>query len=439
MRTATISIDPNALNHNIEQVAKLCSQAHTNLQNGHPQNQSKPANIMVMLKANAYGHGLDVCTLALLHNGNLTNNQNNNQNVQAIGVATMEEAIQVRTLGWEKTIVLIEGVFSEQEWQTALRYEMQCVIHNQRQLDWALQSIANSDSPSNTVWLKYNTGMNRLGFSTEEIIPIAKQLDGAGYQQVLLSHFANADDKNHPLNTKQGQLFVDKLTELRQIIPSIKGSLCNSAGIINFPEWHYDWVRAGIMIYGASPVIDKTVNQLNLQAVMTLSTRIMAIHQISAGEMVGYGSRWTPKKTSYIAIISIGYGDGYPRVVDDTAFVTVVTDDSSKYPHLTSPKVGGTALSDNNADNESVSPAIICPIIGRVAMDMLVIDVSDVIDIDNIDKYLDSTVILWGNPTQIKNCPHIDEIAKSANTISYELLCRLTTRPKRQLLGARVG
>ncbi|PID37548.1 MAG: hypothetical protein CR966_01355, partial [Pseudomonadales bacterium] len=270
----------------------------------------------------------------------------------------------------------------------------------------------------------------------------------AGYQQVLLSHFANADDKNHPLNAKQGQLFADKLTELRQIIPSIKGSLCNSAGIINFPEWHYDWVRAGIMIYGASPVIDKTVNQLNLQAVMTLSTRIMAIHQISAGEMVGYGSRWTANKASHIAIISIGYGDGYPRVVDDTAFVTVVTDDSSKHPHLTSPKGGGTALSDNNSDNnESARPAIICPIIGRVAMDMLVIDVSDMIRKDNdvinkdssntidIDKYLDSTVILWGNPTQIKNCPHIDEIAKSANTISYELLCRLTTRPKRQLLG----
>lgn len=367
MRTATISIDANALAHNIEKVAKLASNSQ----------------IMVMLKANAYGHGIDTCTLSLL----------DNTHVQAIGVATMEEALQVRTLGWNKKIVLIEGVFSNTEWETAIQHGLQCIVHHQQQLDWALQTIPTINSPTRTIWLKYNTGMNRLGFSCEAITPTAIQLDNVGYQQILTSHFANADDKHHPLNQIQQQKFSKQLTKLTALIPTIQASLCNSAGIVNFSDYHYQWVRAGIMIYGSSPVNNKTAKQLDLQPVMTFSAKIMAIHNIEAGEMVGYGSRWTANKTSCIGIVSVGYGDGYPRVIDEHTYVEIITPFAS----------------------------FTCPIIGRVAMDMIVVDLTDT----NNQATIDNDVILWG-----KN-PHIDAIAKSAHTIGYELLCRLTTRPNR--------
>ncbi len=348
MRTTNISINSDALTHNINQVATLAS----------------TSKVMIMYKANAYGHGLDVCTHALVDDPLLSTK------VQAIGVATMEEALQVRTLGWEKTIVLIEGAFSINEWQTAIEYDIQCVIHHQQQLEWALQLQPPSNHPTATIWLKYNTGMNRLGFATEEILPVATQLHDANYQQILISHFANADDKEHPLNAQQGKLFSDKLNELQSRVDSnIQGSLCNSAGIINFPQWHYDWVRAGIMIYGSSPVIDQTAQALDLQAVMTFSCRVMAIHQLKQGDMVGYGSRWTADKDSRIAVISVGYGDGYPRVVDEQASVLVHS------------RVHGT-----NAN-------YLCPIIGRVAMDMMMIDISHV---DEGAIAINDKVVLWG-------------------------------------------
>ncbi|MBS9779393.1 MAG: alanine racemase [Moraxellaceae bacterium] len=375
MRTTTIHINSQALIDNINQVANLAPNS----------------KIMLMYKANAYGHGIEVCTKILLKNQTIS------EKVQALGVATLEEALLIKKFGWQKNIVLIEGAFSLNEWQQAIKHNFQCVIHHQQQLEWALEKQPQKDSLTNTIWLKYNTGMNRLGFATEEIIPIAKQLDKLGYQQILISHFANADDKNHPLNAQQGERFSKKLTELQtQLNSQIQGSLCNSAGIIHYPQWHYDWVRAGIMVYGGSPIINKTAEELNLQAVMTFSCRIMAKHQLKKGDMVGYGSRWIADKDSRIGVISVGYGDGYPRVVDDTAQVLV---------------------HGKNGD-------CLCPIIGRVAMDMLMIDISHVAEnaININDK-----VILWGDK------PTIDNIADSANTIGYELLCRLTTRPKRKV------
>ncbi len=375
MRTTTIHINSQALIDNINQVANLAPNS----------------KIMLMYKANAYGHGIDTCTKILLKNQQIS------EKVHALGVATLEEALVIKKLGWQKNIVLIEGAFSFNEWQQAIKHNLQCVIHHQQQLEWALQVQPKKDSLTNTIWLKYNTGMNRLGFATEEIIPIAKQLDKLGYQQVLISHFANADDKNHPLNAQQGECFRKKLTELQtQLNPQIKGSLCNSAGIIHYPQWHYDWVRAGIMIYGGSPIINKTAQQLNLQAVMTFSCRIMAKHQLKKGDMVGYGSRWIAEKDSRIAVISVGYGDGYPRVVDNNAQVLV---------------------HGKNGD-------YLCQIIGRVAMDMLMIDISHVAE-NTIN--INDKVILWGDK------PTIDSIADSADTIGYELLCRLTTRPKRKV------
>lgn len=356
MRHTHITIDLPALAHNIQRV----------------KNFAPNAKIMTMVKANAYGHGAIACLPAL-------------GQVDALGVACLDEAVALCQVGWDKKIVIIEGAFSQSEWQTCLEQSFECVIHHKSQLDWALNDIPNSSNP--TVWLKFNTGMNRLGFNEVEILPIAKQLHEAGYQLVLTSHFANADIKDHPSNQQQIQKFERVLSQLKtQVNPNTQGSLCNSAGIVNFPNHHHDWVRPGIIIYGATPVIDKTANELDLKPVMHFDASIIATHELQIGDCVGYGSRWQASSPCRIGIVSVGYADGYPRVVCDKAYVVA----------------NGHKL----------------PIIGRVAMDMLMVDINHV---DAI--HVGTSVTLWGSS------PTIDEVADWNGTISYEKLCLVTSRP----------
>lgn len=365
----TVTIHRAALTHNLDQVKQ----------------RAPHAKVLAMVKANAYGHGVAAVLPALTQ-------------ADGIGVATLSEAIEARTLGWEKIIGLIEGAFSASEWQQAIEQQFSCVIHHQPQLTWALDNVPPAQNPARQVWLKYNTGMNRLGFEDETLIAAAQQLHAAGYQLILTTHFANADQRDHPLNAVQIQRFTDMLEHLQHTIsPDIKGSLCNSAAIVNYPEYHYDWVRPGIMLYGSSPVADQRAADLDLQPAMEFSAQIMAIKTVSAGEAIGYSSRWVAAQDTKVALVSIGYGDGYPRVVDDCAYVTVV---------------------DNNTQE-----CHRCMVRGRVAMDMIVIDLSAAPE----DITLDSKVILWGV------MPHVDDIASCANTIGYELLCRLSSRPKRVL------
>lgn len=363
----TITIKPQALTHNLNQVKE----------------RAPHAKVLAMVKANAYGHGVAAVLPAL-------------QQADGIGVATFIEALEARQLGWNKTIGLIEGVFSADEWQEAVDQAFSCVIHHRPQLEWALDNVPPVNSPTRQVWLKYNTGMNRLGFNDKALIEAAQQLSDAGYQLILTTHFANADDRDHPLNSSQKQRFSDMLNALKNdVSPNIKGSLCNSAGIVNFTDSHYDWVRPGIMLYGSSPVNDKSANDLNLQPAMDFSAQIIALQTLNAGEAVGYGSRWIAQQETRTALISIGYGDGYPRVVNEDCYVSVIDEVSNQsYP---------------------------CPIRGRVAMDMIVIDVSSTPK----DIALNSKVVLWGS------APHVDEVAAHAGTISYELLCRLSPRPLR--------
>lgn len=363
----TITIRPKALTHNLNQVRKIAPQA----------------KVLAMVKSNAYGHGIKIVLPAL-------------QQADGIGVATLTEALEARQLGWDKTIGLVEGAFSANEWQQAINQGFGCVIHHRPQLDWALENLPSVNSPTRLVWLKYNTGMNRLGFNAAGVAQAAKELHDAGYQIILTTHFANADDRNHPLNPIQIQRFSDMLNALRETIcQDIKGSLCNSAGIVNFPNNHYDWVRPGIMLYGSAPVIDQSAQDLNLQPAMDFRAQIMAIQTVSVGEAIGYGSRWMAQQETRTALVSVGYGDGYPRVVSADAYVSVVDEVTNhSYP---------------------------CPVVGRVAMDMIVIDISTMPE----DVALDSKVILWGD------APHVDEVASHAGTISYELLCRLSARPNR--------
>ncbi len=364
MRTATITINPSALTHNLNRVKAIAPHA----------------KILAMVKSNAYGHSVKAVLPAL-------------KQADGIGVATLTEALEARQLGWSKAIGLVEGVFSAQEWQQAIANDLSCVIHHAPQLKWALEALPPTHSATKLVWLKYNTGMNRLGFNEEQVIEAAKRLDDAGYQLILTTHFANADVREHPLNSLQIQRFSKVFDTLQTMLDQdLKASLCNSAAIVNFPEYHCDWVRPGIMLYGSSPVSDQSADMLDLQAVMTFSAQIMALQTVKAGDAIGYGSRWIAATDTRTALVSVGYGDGYPRVVDDSAYVQVVAG----------------------------IERFVCPVIGRVAMDMLVIDISTLPEVA-----LDSTVILWGE------VPHVDEVAASAGTISYELLCRLSARPLR--------
>lgn len=373
MRNTLIHIHPDALRNNLNIVKK----------------KLKPTTkILAMVKADAYGHGVTLSVPALLA-------------ADGFGVACLSEGLAVKqTLNnqsfnnAQKMVVLIEGVFDHQEWLTAISYDFSCVIHNNEQLSWALSYPAN-EGFARIIWLKYNTGMNRLGFDNQTMLDAAKKLYQAGYQLILTSHFACADDKDHPLNTTQIAKFNQMLEQIRSFAPKTQGSLCNSAGIFNFKDQHHDWVRAGIALYGSKPIKDKTAQQLGLSPAMTLSAQVIAIHHLSTEESVGYGALWIARTPCRIAIVSIGYGDGYPRVVNN-AQVGIV-------------------------DRQGVLQ--LCSIVGRVAMDMLMVK------IDGLDINLGATVVLWGSS------PTIDDVAQCADTIGYELMCRPTTRPKRQTIN----
>ncbi|STZ55773.1 Alanine racemase, biosynthetic [Moraxella lacunata] len=368
MRHTHITISQTALAHNLDIIKRHAPHAH----------------VMAMVKANAYGHGVAHCLPALMQ-------------ADAFGVASFDEALAVHEICGQlsKRIILIEGVFSQDEWLVAQTHGFECVVHCQAQLDWALSHVPPMDSPTRTIWLKYNTGMNRLGLGHDDVLTSAKLLHDKGYRLILTSHFACADDKDHPVNALQIKQFDDVLTTLKSLYGDVQGSLCNSAGIINFPHAHHDWVRAGIALYGASPVADSSADDLGLSPVMNFTAQIFATHELPIGEQVGYGGLWTADKPTRIGVLSVGYGDGYPRVVTDAK--VSITKDSQTY---------------------------FAPIVGRVAMDMMMIDITD------LPVGVGDTVVLWGDDLPA------DNVAHWANTISYELFCKTTNRPHRGVVVA---
>ncbi|MEC7121211.1 MAG: alanine racemase [Pseudomonadota bacterium] len=350
MRDCRIVLNPAALRHNLRRVATLAPHS----------------NILAMVKANAYGHGLAFAVDALT-------------DADALGVAFLAEAEQVRQCSTQ-SIVIMEGAFSLAEWQRAADIGAQCVIHQPCQLEWALQHVVQGA----TVWLKLNAGMNRLGLRPDQVLEAAQRLRAKGYDLVLAMHFANADTPDHPMNQQQTQCFE----HVRATLAPIKTSCCNSAALIAWPAQHGDWVRPGIMLYGSSPFADQSAQQLGLKAVMQVQSVLMATHKLTQGEQVGYGSLWTADRDSQIGVIAIGYGDGYPRTVQCA----------------TAQILGQTV-----------------PIIGRVSMDMLMVDLTDCAQ----HIPLGAVVTLWGDS------PSVDQIAQHAGTLSYELLCRMTQRPTR--------
>jgi len=358
VRTATAKIDIAALIANLSSIKA----------------KAPNAKVLAVLKANAYGHGLERIAKAL--------SQGENQ-ADAFGVARIDEALALRAAGIISPIVLLEGFFSEDELPILAANNLQTVVHNQQQLDAIEQ--ATLENPLR-VWLKVDTGMHRLGVNPDEFAEFYQRLvqsNNVRNDMVLMSHLSCADDTDDTRTEQQIILF----NELTASYDNAK-TLANSAGICAWPESHYQWVRPGLMLYGVSPMLpDLSLDRdkLTIAPVMTLQSSIIAKRHIKAGESVGYGAAWTAETDTNIGVIAIGYGDGYPRHAPN-----------------------GTPVLVNGR---------IVPLVGRVSMDMITVDLGR-----ESQENIGDTATLWG-----KGLP-VEEVASFATTIPYELLCNITRR-----------
>jgi len=351
-RPARALINTAALTHNLDIVRQLA-----------PDSQ-----VMAVIKANAYGHGL-VTTAAALSAAN------------EFGVASIDEALVLREAGINSQITALEGFFGSEEISLFVSHQITAVIHS----DWQVQALEHTSQPGRIkLWLKVDTGMNRLGIKPADFDSVMERLSGCeSVSEIgLLSHLACADDTDSDVTGVQIQNFK-RLTN-RCDIPC---SLANSAGIAAWPESHGDIVRPGIMLYGSSPLSEKTAAELGLKAVMSAQSKLIAINQQQAGDAIGYGGDWRCPENMPVGVVAFGYGDGYPRHA----------------PSGTPVIVNGTRV----------------PLIGRVSMDMITIDLR------NVKATVGDEVELWGSNLSI------DEVARCAGTISYELMCNVTERVPR--------
>ncbi|HEX5692653.1 MAG TPA: alanine racemase, partial [Roseiflexaceae bacterium] len=303
-------VDSGALRHNLAVVRK----------------HAPRAKVMAIIKANAYGHGIVPTARALI-------------GADAFGVARLTEALALREHGLGQRIVLLEGVFSSEELDAAAAHGLELVVHSFEQLALLKQWRG---SRTLHVWLKIDTGMNRLGFRLEDFPPALQQLRecaSVAASPRLMTHLASADERDSNFTNAQ-------VTRFRSLAESLglERSAANSAGLLAWSQSHMEWVRPGLMLYGVSPFPNSDGAAFDLRPAMTLSTRLIAVRHVRVGERVGYGGTWTAAVDCRVGIAAIGYGDGYPRQIG------------------------------------SGSPVLVrgaqCSIAGRVSMDMIAIDVS---------------------------------------------------------------
>ena len=362
-RPITATIDSQALTHNLERVAHLT--------NG--------ARIWAVVKADAYGHGISVAATAFAA-------------ADGLALIEIENAIALRELGWKKPILLLEGCFSDVDWRAAAEHRLTCVIHSDEQLS---EFEATPLPRKLDIYLKLNTGMNRLGLRANRARDLVARLAlnvGVG-EITLMTHFAQADEADGHL--EQLRLFNEATTGL----PYAR-SLANSAACFDFDRVGgaanaaaIDSARPGIMLYGATPFTHATRSaaSLKLKPAMTLTTEIIGVQALAAGESVGYGATYTASKPERIAVIACGYADGYPPSA----------------PTGTPIFVDGTRTR----------------LVGRVSMDKITADITD-IPLARVG----SAVELWGAQLAV------DEVANAAGTIGYELLTAVARRVHRSLI-----
>jgi len=301
-------------------------------------------------------------------------------------VARLEEGLALRAAGLGNTILLLEGVFGAEQLALAAENRFDLMVHNTEQLE--LLEGRDGATPV-AAWIKLDTGMNRLGFRAEGFSSGYERLTRIGNvaaDPTLVTHLANADDREDPKTDVQLHVFAATTAGLRGA-----RSIANSAALLGWPASRADWVRPGLMLYGLSPFASETGAALGLRPAMTLRTEVIAIKQVRAGETVGYGGTWRAPRDSRMAVVAAGYGDGYPRSVPSGAPVLV----------------NGRSA----------------PLIGRVSMDMLTVDVTDLERAAPGDP-----VVLWGEGVPV------EEIAALAGTIPYELVCGVSQRVHHELV-----
>ncbi|MCY7296349.1 alanine racemase [Alteromonas sp. a30] len=361
-RPAKMQIDLAALRHNCTVVSKIAPNS----------------NIVAVIKANAYGHGAVEIAEAL------------QGYISMLAVSSAEEAMRLRSNDIKTRILLLEGCFEDSELICASLNNLDVVFHCRNQIE-ALKN-KNLVNPINA-WLKVNTGMHRLGIDVGEAIECYQQLldnPNVNPNIVLMTHIASADELDNEYTKTQLATFKTLHKQLEsQFNRKVETSIGNSATIIGWESGASDWIRPGIMLYGLSPFTHALPIDDELEPVMTLRSEVIAIHDIPVGSRVGYGSTWEALRPSRVATVAIGYGDGYPcKAANGTPVV----------------------IKGKRA-----------PVAGRISMDLLTIDVTDVPDVD-----IGEEVILWGKTLTA------NEVAKWAGTIGYELVTRMPLRvPKR--------
>lgn len=343
---------------------------------------SPQSKIMAVIKANAYGHGLSQIGQTL------------DQEVDALAVACIEEALTLRKAGVSLPILLLEYAFDATEIRIAAEQNFWLMLTSAETVD----TLINIELTSPVgVWIKIDTGMHRLGLPPEKLNQTYQRLVTCSHIQadiVLATHFACADELDNTMTVEQLNYF-EKTCEKIQSANTLASSLANSAAILGWPETLSNWNRPGYMLYGNSPFAGNNTNHLKispiakqLKVVMTLQSAIINLRKIPIGESVGYGKAWTATRATKIATIAIGYGDGYPRHAKN-----------------------GTPVLING---QRVA------LVGRVSMDMITVDVTDLHGVTVGDK-----AILWGENLDV------NEVAACANTIGYELLAGMPARVPR--------
>ncbi len=327
------------------------------------------ARIMAVIKADGYGHGLLRVAGAL-------------SAADGFALLDIRDAAQLREAGFRQTILMLEGFFDIQELAVIARYDLACVIHSA----WQIAMLDGYPGRGKLdVWLKINTGMNRLGFTPQQAAQAMEQLrrHRAVREITLMTHFANADEVRG---------IAEPLAQFNDFAASCRAprSLANSAALLRYPETHGDWVRPGLILYGASPFAQGDgeqpgARQLGLQPAMTLRSRLIAVQELRAGDEIGYGARFRAEQAMRVGIVACGYADGYPRSASN----------------------GTPVLVDGQATQT----------LGRVSMDMLYADLKNL-----PQAGVGSAVTLWGEGLPI------EEVARAAGTVSYELMCALTAR-----------
>ncbi len=351
-RATRARIDTDALTHNLTCIRK----------------RAPDARVMACVKANGYGHGLVEAAKAF-------------RGADAFAVACLEEALELRSSGLGHPVVLLEGVHSVEELRRAQENRFEVVIHD----PWQLSLLENSEARVK-VWMKIDTGMHRLGFDPQEASQARERLlasGGVDGELRYMTHLASADvPDGQPDTGRQIRDFLDCVRDW----PGER-SIANSAGLVDWPESHQQWVRPGIVLYGATPFQDRCGHDLGLRPGMTVSTELIAIKTVRQGGRVGYGGCWSAPEDMQLGVAAIGYGDGYPWHV-----------------------ATGTPVLLNGSPSQ---------VVGRVSMDMVTIDLRQHPDAQVGDK-----VVLWGEGLPV------EEIARHVGTIPYELLCGVTRRVK---------